>query len=222
MALNPFCRPSSESKKQFTLCSFLTMAAIFCIYMFCTLNVPPYLNPMSYGPPDHQQFLKRLVVICGTQKGGTSSLMGMLREQRAAQLFAYLGETHYFDKFDDNLKPHALYSMDSALRYYYGNTDGTTGYIDQLSSKCKFSDILNHPGQCSLMWHVWNSHFVVEKTPENMLYPHIASILANDFVRSGTKLIILLRDPTKRFISGYFHEKNKHEHLYTVCSAINT
>lgn len=89
---------------------------------------------MSYGHSDHHQFLKHLVVVCGTQKGGTSSLMKTLRRERKFELYAYMGETHYFDSFDHNVNPHALDTMDSATRYYYANTGATTGYINRITN----------------------------------------------------------------------------------------
>ena len=50
-----------------------------------------------------------------------------------------------------------------------------------------------------------------EKTPIYVLMPHISYIMAHTMVSRGTKIVLFLRDPIKRFISGYFQKARKFE-----------
>ena len=104
---------------------------------------------------------------------------------------------------NNNIKPYFsarfqefeyLYSFNRSLNLFY-NKHKKSGlkYISVLNSK-KYSNY--HPTE------------YVERTPSDILYPHVAYINANDMIKYGTKIFVLFRDPSKRFISSYFHLKN--------------
>ena len=133
------------------------------------------------------QFLRHLTLCIGVQKGGTSSLQKTLRE--TADIYAPQSEAHYFD-WNLVRQPHGMDSFDDAIRSFYTYGLSQVGYIEHLKLYTKNT----------------SKPLLFAKTPSNILYPHAAYLVSKLAVTQGTKLILLLRDPSARFVSSYFHE----------------
>eukprot|EP01083_Nonionella_stella_P292664 995387_1 len=93
-----------------------------------------------------------------------------------------------------SVNKHALHTFNGAIYYYDSGCFSNAGYMQKFIGKLTFPQ---------------NAYFF-EKTPIYSLYPHIAYIMANDMIQYGTKVLLLLRHPVKRFISSYFQDRSKH------------
>ena len=149
----------------------------------------------------YDQFINHLTLCIGVQKGGTSSLLKTLHHTN--QISTSPVELHYFD-WKLSKHEHDMDSFHHALNSFYLNGLSVKKFINILLSRIRYQELTDNN----------NTHLTIfEKTPSNILYPHIAYILAHDMIKYGLKIIILLRNPIKRFISSYFHEK-QHLNIY--------
>eukprot|EP01083_Nonionella_stella_P127705 386864_1 len=152
-----------------------------------------------------QRLIRRLTICIGVQKSGTSSLQQLIKQATDVVQFRRQGkvELHYFDRILMEVSGDALNSFDNAMYYYDYGCLSNEGYMQTLI------------GNRTLPQHR-HSFYFYEKTPIYVLYPHIAYIMAHDMIQYGTKVILLLRNPVNRFVSGYFHElRHMHQLPYS-------
>eukprot|EP01083_Nonionella_stella_P080718 221912_1 len=144
-----------------------------------------------------QRLIRRLTICIGVQKSGTSSLQQLIKQATDVVQFRQgkpMSELHYFDFFVMKVSRQALNSFDKAIHYYDYGCLSNQGYMQNLIGKQS------------------HSSYFFEKTPIYVLYPHIAYIMAHDMIQYGTKVILLLRNPVHRFVSGYFQELSLSKH----------
>eukprot|EP01084_Bolivina_argentea_P217503 369243_1 len=149
-------------------------------------------------------------LICiGAQKAGTGALLSLIKQIPELYHTTKPNELHWFDPYGwthlyetRSHIPNALdfRSYNTALNFCekYWTINGykrkcVTGYNNNLNA-------IEH----NLSWFSqYNKKiYVMEKTPEYMFFPHIANTIVNNLVKYGTKLLVMLRDPSKRFVSG--------------------
>ena len=132
------------------------------------------------------------ILLIGAQKCGTESLLKTM--QNIPKIHAIKRELHYFDRCAMTKSSH---SYKKSLTQFWNIS---------LCSKQKFVQRLKntlHPKVRKNASYL-DSIYIFEKTPVNVLMPHIAEIVVNEFVQYGTKIFVLFRNPTKRIISGLF------------------
>ena len=148
-------------------------------------------------PKKYTNIIHHLTMCIGVQKSGTTSLSKALRYLDKTLLPEK--ELHYFD-WEISKYKHGLDTFDEAIHTFYEKGLSIRNFVSKLPI-AEYLYNYDHDRE-----KTENVTFF-EKTPINILYPHVAYIIANDMIRYGVKIIILLRNPVKRFISGYFHEK---------------
>ena len=153
----------------------------------------------------NELFLRHLTINIGVQKAGTGTIQDLLRLYNSD--IVTTKELHYFDsmtkfcrakKYRASLQKtlkYCVYRINKGLSSTYGHIDSLkTFYSEEYYKKYKIENMSD------------DQIFIYEKTPKYIIYPHAAYLIASDFIKYGTKIIVLLRNPTKRFISGYFQE----------------
>ena len=149
---------------------------------------------------DDALFLSHLTIGLGVQKSGTHSVRYILG--KVIDVFTSDIELHYFDQRFIKYK-HDLDSFNNSINSFYSNGNNLTNFIKLLKSTL---DKYNRYRGKYWQQHNLTEKFIFTKTPINILYPHIAYIICKDFIKYGVKLLVFLRNPIKRFISGYRHE----------------
>ena len=132
------------------------------------------------------------IILIGAQKCGTESLLKTM--QSIPEIHAVKRELHYFDECSATNPPH---SYNKSLNQFWN------------ISKCrkqKYKHKLKNTmsGKLRKNSSYLDSIYIFEKTPVYIMHPHIAEIVTNEFVKYGTKIFALFRNPSKRLISGLF------------------
>eukprot|EP01084_Bolivina_argentea_P295968 509674_1 len=132
-------------------------------------------------------FYPTLTINIGVQKAGTTSVQKKLQFTHHNHIYATKG-IHYLCPRSPDYKTNNLSISEYIER------------ILQLSSSSQHQSP-NH------------KHYYFTKTPSFSIYAHVARLITGAMVPYGTKILIFLRHPRKRFISGYFeaHSQNKYE-----------